>query len=332
MDDKLSRRHFIGAAVATSAVGCSSDEPSEPIASAQHPKIPSRPLGKTGENPSILALGCGSRLLMYEDEEKGVEAINKAIDLGITYLDSAQAYGNGQSETWVGKVMKHRRGEVFLSTKIRLRGYDEAMREVEQSLKRLQTDQIDLIHVHNLWDDDDLKAAEEGCLKVIMEMRDQGVCRFAGVTSHTYPDTLAKALARHDFDCTQMALNAAMQGRSTEGKNLPPVPSDSFEKVALPVALEKGMGILAMKVTAQDNLVGAGEGKAGMDRLLRYTLSLPVSAAVVGMPKIEYLLENVQLAQNFQPMPAKEMNEFSSQMADAHKLAMDHYFCCDEDT
>ncbi len=245
--------------------------------------------------------------------------------------DTAQAYGDGKSETWVGKVMKHRRDEVFLTTKIRLRGYDEAMREVERSLKRLQTDQIDLIHVHNLWDDDDLKAVETGCLKVIMEMREQRVCRFAGVTSHTYPATLAKALKRHDFNCTQMALNAAMQGRSTAGKNLPPVPDDSFEKVALPVALEKGMGILAMKVTAQDNLVGAGDGKASMDRLLRYVLSLPVSVAVVGMPKIDYLSENVQLAKDFQPMPAKEMSEFSSQMSAAHKLAMDHYFCCHED-
>ena len=81
-----------------------------------------------------------------------------------------------------------------------------------------------------------------------------------------------------------------MQGRSTEGKNLPPVSDDSFEKVALPVALEKGIGILAMKVTAQDNLVGEGDGKASMDRLLRYVLSLPVSVAVVGMPKIDYLL------------------------------------------
>ena len=84
MDDNLSRRHFIGAAVASSAVGCSSDEPSEPIASERPPKIPTRPLGKTGENPSILALGCGSRLLMYEDEEKGVEAINNAIDANRT--------------------------------------------------------------------------------------------------------------------------------------------------------------------------------------------------------------------------------------------------------
>ena len=120
--------------------------------------------------------------------------------------------------------MKHRRDEVFLTTKIRLRGYDEAMREVERSLKRLQTDQIDLIHVHNLWDDDDLKAAEAGCLKVIMEMREQRVCRFAGVTSHTYPATLAKALKRHDFNCTQMALNAGDARAQYRGQE----PSASF--------------------------------------------------------------------------------------------------------
>ena len=117
-------------------------------------------------------------------------------------------------------------------------------------------------------------------------------------------NTLATALERHDFDCTQMALNAALQGRSTKGKNLSPVASNSFERIALPVAKRKNLGVLAMKVTAQEGLLGSGSGKAGIEPLLQYTLSLPVAAAVVGMPTLEYVRQNAELAHRFDPMPA----------------------------
>ena len=318
MDNELTRRTFIGTAVVASAASGAA-------------KLPTREFGRTGERPSILALGCGSRLLAYDSQDKGVEAINLALDSGITYLDTAQNYGAGKSETWVGEVMKTRRKEVFLSTKIRVRGYDDAMRETERSLERLHTQQLDMIHLHNLWDDQDLDAAEKGTIKVLKRLRDEKVTRFIGVTSHTFPETLAKALERHDFDCTQMALNAALQGRSTEGKNLPPVAANSFERIALPVANAKKMGVIAMKVTAQDNLVGSQSGKASMERLLRYSLSLSVAVAVVGMPKLEYIRENIELARAFKPMSRAEMDEFSGKMADSHKYAMDRYFCCHED-
>lgn len=321
MSSDITRRTFIGSATAATAVG----------AKAATAKLPARTLGRTGERPSILALGCGSRLLAYRDQEKGVEAVNLAIDSGITYLDTAQAYGDGVSETWVGEVMKTRRKEVFLTTKVRVRDYDEAARRVEGSFKRLNTDQIDLIHIHNLWGDDDLAAAENGLLKLLLKLRDEKACRFIGVTSHTFPETLKTALERHDFDCTQMALNAALQGRSTEGKNLPPVPENSFERIALPVAKRKNLGVIAMKVTAQDGLLGQAPGKSSIEPLLRYSLSLPVAAAVVGMPKLEYIRQNTALARAFTPMPAEEMRRFSTKMADANKVAMDRHFCCHED-
>ncbi len=335
MSSDITRRTFIGTAAAAGAA-CSSDAPAPETAQgsgAEQPsnKLPTRMLGRTGETPSILALGCGSRLLAYETQDKGVEAINLAIDSGITYLDTAQNYGSGKSETWVGEVMKTRRKEVFLATKIRVRDYDEAARWTEGSFKRLNTDQVDLIHIHNLWGDDDLEAAEEGVLKLLLELREQKACRFIGVTSHTFPETLAKALERHDFDCTQMALNAALQGRSTEGKNLPPTPENSFERIALPVAKKKNLGVIAMKVTAQEGLLGDGDGKSTIEPLLRYSLSLPVSVAVVGMPKLDYIRENTQLARAFQPMPADQMKSFSTEMADANKVAMDRHFCCHED-
>ena len=327
MPDNLTRRHFLGSA-AVAAVACRSEDPELSSESLPDGVLPARPLGRTGESPSILAMGCGSRLSMYEDEEQGVEALNLALDLGITYLDTAQSYGGGNSETWVGKVMAERRNEVFLATKVRVRDYDETLRATETSLQRLQTDQVDLLHVHSLGDEDDLHAIEAGSLRAIRELRDEGVCRFIGITSHTYPDVLATALQRHDFDCTQMALNAAKQGRSRNSREaVATPPADSFEAVALPIAIEKNMGVLAMKATGQETLVGKGPGKSDIARLLQYVWSLPsVTAAVVGMPSLEFLRENAAVARSFKPMPVSEMQEYSKEMSDANKHVLDWHF------
>lgn len=325
MSTNLTRRSFLGGTVATAAVSSSHATAAE--SSGRDNALPIRALGKTGANVPILAIGGGSRLGMYEEEDRAVEALNLALDLGIAYIDTAQGYGGGNSETWVGNVMAHRRDEAFLASKIRLRDYDEAMRETEKGLRRLQTDQIDLLHIHSLGDEEDLKAIEAGSLRALYELRDQGVCRFIGITSHTYPDVLATALERHEFDCTQMALNAAKQGRSRNSRE--PVatpPKDSFEAVALPVALRKGMGVIAMKVTGQESLVGTGEGKAGVDRLLQYAWSLPVATAVVGMPMLKFVKENAAIARSFKPMPEVEMRDFSDRLSDANKHALDTRF------
>lgn len=326
MSRNLTRRKFLGSAAATAAVTSSQANAAE--SRGKSTPLPSRPLGKTGASVPILAIGGGSRLGMYEEEDRAVEALNLALDLGIAYIDTAQGYGGGNSETWVGRVMAaQRRDEVFLASKIRLRDYDEAMRETEKGLKRLQADQIDLLHIHSLGDEEDLRAIEGGSLKALYELRDQGVCRFIGITSHTYPDVLATALERHDFDCTQMALNAAKQGRSRNSRD--PVatpPEDSFETVALPVALRKGMGVIAMKVTGQESLVGTGEGKSGVDRLLQYAWSLPVATAVVGMPTLDFVKQNASIARGFKPMAADEMRDFSKTLSDANKHALDTHF------
>ena len=331
MSNDLTRRHFLGGSIAT-ATACTSGPDSPGGEPASSGRIPLRQLGRTGAGPSILALGCGSRLGMYEEESRAVEALHLALDLGITYLDTAQSYGGGNSETWVGKVMATRRDDVFLASKIRVRGYDEALRETEAGLKRLQTDQIDLLHIHSLGDEEDLAQIEAGSLRALMELRDQGVCRFAGITSHVHPDVLATALRRHDFDCTQMALNAGRQGRSRNSRDpVESAPEDSFETVALPVALDKGMGVLAMKVTGQDALIGEGDGKTSVDMLLRYALSLPVTAAVVGMPTLDMLRENVEIAKNYEPLPAEDMARLSSRLSAANKQALDRHFCCHVD-
>ena len=252
--------------------------------------LPHRTLGRTRASVSILAFGCGSRFLMYEEEEKALAALNRAIDLGINYLDTAYAYGDGKSETRVGRVMATRRKEVWLATKIPDRTRDDFMRRLEGSLKRLQTDHVDLVHIHGLGHADDLAKIEapDGAMKGLLEARVQKMTRFAGMTSHTDGEVLAQAIARNDLDCVQMALNASRNGR--------------FEEVALPAARSKNLGIIAMKVTGQEFLLGQEAGRTDIDSLLRYSMSLPVSTAVVGMPRVEFIEHNTQLARNFAPL------------------------------
>jgi uncharacterized protein len=290
--------------------------------------LPKRTLGRTGAHVSILAMGGGSRFLTYKDEDKALEALNRAFDLGITYMDTAFGYGNGLSETRVGKVMAARRKKdgIFLATKIEARNGDEAARIVEGSLKRLQTDQIDLVHIHGLEDEADLARieAKDGILNRLLKFRDEKALRFIGITCHNDPTVLAKALERHDFDCTQMALNAALAGMKSgkHGMEINEAMKTSFETVALPVAVRKKMGIIAMKIFAQEGLAG----EAPAEKLLYYSLSLPVSLVVVGMPTLDFIEQNVQLARAFKPLPKSEMRQLSGTLAPKHKMALDRRF------
>lgn len=257
-------------------------------------RLPHRTLGRTGASVSILAFGCGSRFLMYKEEEKALAALNHALDLGITYLDTAYAYGDGLSETRVGRVCATRRKEFFLATKIPDRTRDEFRRRLEGSLKRLQVDHVDLLHIHSLGRADDLAKIEapDGALKGLLEAREQKLARFIGMTSHTDGEVMAQAIERHDLDCVQMALNPTGNGR--------------FEELALPAARRKNLGVLAMKVTGRGFLLGNEPGKADVDSLLRYSLSLPVTTAVVGMPQVEFIEHNTELARSFSPLGEDE--------------------------
>jgi len=258
--------------------------------------LPTRTLGRTGANVSILAFGCGSRFLMYQDEAEALAILNHAIDRGITYLDTAYAYGDGKSETRVGKVMATRRKDVWLATKIPDRTRDDFMRRLEGCLQRLQTDHVDLLHIDSLGRAEDLAKIEApgGALKGLLEAREQKMARAIGMTSHTSGEIMAQAIQRHDLDCVQMALNASQNGR--------------FEELALPAARAKNLGVIAMKVTGQEFLLGASDGKGDIDSLLRYSLSLPVATAVVGMPHKEMLDHNIQQARTFSAFPDSDMD------------------------
>jgi uncharacterized protein len=301
MARRITRREFIETTTLTAAglAAASAD------AGAAAAALPTRPFGRTGLQVTCLAFGCGSRFLMYEQEAVAVEVLNGAVDQGIRYLDTAVGYGDGESERRVGLLMRTRRKDVILATKIprSARTRDAALRQVEASLKRLQTDHVDVLHLHDLTDAQDLAAIEapNGALKALYELRSQKVTRAIGMTSHTDGAVMAKAIEQNDLDCVQMAMN--------------PARALQFEELALPAARKKGLGVILMKVTSQEKLVGAGPGKADMSSLLRYALSLPVSTVVVGMPKREFIAENIAIARGFSPMTEQEIDRVRKSVA-----------------
>jgi len=313
-NDKITRREFIEKTTLTVASASVLPSVLESEVEAKT-RLPQRVLGRTGVKVPIIAFGCGSRFLMYENEDEAVRTLNHVIDSGVTYLDTAMDYGKGLSETRVGMVMKTRRKEVWLATKVTpsARTRDEALGEVEKSLKRLQTDHVDLLHLHSLTTDQDLQKieAEDGAIRALYELREQKVARFVGMTSHTDGAVMARAIEHNDLDCVQMAMNPARALR--------------FEELALPAAKKKNLGVILMKVTAQEKLLGAGAGKTGIEPLIRYALSLPVSAAVIGMPKLQFVDQNVMIAKSFKPMNASEMDQVRSQVA-SQRASLENFF------
>ena len=320
----ITRRRFLEAAAAGAAIAPA-------LGAADGPKLPTRPFGKTGMTVPILGFGSGSRFLMYRDEDKALEALNRAIDLGITYIDTAHSYGDGKSEERIGRLMPSRRKDVTLATKLSARKGDDARRQIELSLKRLQTDHLDVLHIHDLKGADDLAAIEapDGVLKALHEARDQKVARAIGITCHASPLALKTALERHDFDATQMGLNAALarMADAPGGMKATPMPEGGFEELALPVAVRKKMGIIAMKVFGQDQLVGSAPTEA----LLTYALSLPVSLASCGMPKPEFIEKNFAVARNFEPMSEADRRRLTESIAAARKVSMASYLRDHED-
>jgi uncharacterized protein len=312
MSNDLSRRKFLERLGVGTATGAALPL-LRSVAHGASSSLPHRTLGRTGASVSILAFGCGSRFLMYAEEDKALAALNRALDLGITYLDTAYAYGDGKSETRVGKVCAVRRKDFFLATKIPDRKRDDFMRRLEGSLKRLETDHVDLVHIHSLGHSDDLAKIEaaDGAIKGLLEAREQKMARFIGMTSHTDGAVMAQAIEHQDLDCVQMALNASRNGH--------------FEELALPAANRKNLGVIAMKVTGQEFLLGAGDGKTDIDSLLRYSMSLPVTTAVIGMPKPEFIEHNTELARNFSPLNGDEAERLRRALAPSrdgleHKL------------
>jgi aryl-alcohol dehydrogenase-like predicted oxidoreductase len=296
----LTRRSFFGALIGTAAATtlATAVKPLAALASQGRSSMPTRALGGTGHAVKIFSLGGQATLEQDGTERLSVSIINRAIDLGVNYIDTAAMYGNGVSQKYIGMVMKERRKEVFLATKTHDRTYDGSMRLLDRSLKSLQTDHIDLWQLHNVRTQEDLDRifSDDGAIRALEKARDQKRVRFLGITGHYDPMVLKKAITEYPFDNILMALNAADKHRLSFIENL------------LPVAVEKKMGIVGMKIPARGRMFRAG-GLRTMEPAMRYVLTLPVSTVIIGIDDIAQLEENVRIAKNFSPMTPDEVKQ-----------------------
>jgi len=303
MNSRWSRREFLKST--TAAVMLSTAEKAFG-ATQSLSALPKRRLGKTGEMVSCIGFGSGTRFCSIEDEYAAQALLERAFTLGINYFDTAGSYTRRPlerlSEKRLGEFSKKRRKELFLATKIDPRDRDGALRSVETSLKFLQTEYLDLIQIHSLSDLNDLDriGSPNGVLAAIQQLKDQKVARFVGITGHNDGAAMTEALRRHDFDTVLMALNAAQSANPVAVRKMEAIPA--FEQSALPMALQKNMGILSMKVMGQGMLVGNGAGRASPSDLLQFNLSQPIASVVIGCEQMAPLEQNVQAALSFTPM------------------------------
>ena len=260
--------------------------------------IPLKTFGKTDVKISALGLG-GHHLGSAADEKAAVEIVKEALDGGITFFDNCWEYHRGKSENWMGKALKGSRDKVFLMTKVCTHGRDGtlAMQMLEESLRRLQTDHLDLWQIHGVTFDNDpeLFIRKGGAAEALAEAKKQGKVRFVGFTGHKSPDIhLSMLETGFPFDAVQMPLNAFDASYH------------SFEQKVLPELGIRGIAALGMKPLT---------GKADplrkniltVEEALRYAMSLPVSTTITGMEKLDVLRQNLKIAQNFKPMEHAEM-------------------------
>jgi len=277
--------------------------------------MPTRNLGKTGYKVGIFSLGGQASLEKPHNFDVAVPIVERALDLGVNYIDTSSIYGGPErwSEQCVGTVMARRRNEAFLATKTKERTRDGSMRMIEKSLELLKTDHVDLWQLHDVGIAKNIDEifGKGGAFEALLEMKEQKVVRHLGITGHYRPDVLIECIHRYPFDTILMAMNAADPHHY------------SFSEQLLPLAVEKQMGIIGMKIPARGRLLASWtppsidaqkhswEGMAiqtdkpgtlTMREAMYYTLSKPVSTVIVGCDTIAQLEENVQLARDFTPL------------------------------
>jgi uncharacterized protein len=288
-------------------------------------KMPRRTLGKTGVEVSILAMGGQSMATDFPNDELVAKFVHDCIRAGINYFDTAPLYGQKKdprnSERRMGKALLGRRNEVFLATKTMKRGADEAQRDIETSLKLLQTDHLDLLQVHCVDPQEDLAriGKPDGVYTLLQKLREQKVIRFIGVTTHLGAECLKRALEMYEFDAVLTTFNPTNERRA-------------YEELVLPLAQKQNLGLIAMKIMGgasrmdhvgtdgvPGRLVGSGPGKASPENLLRYALSLPIHTATSGIRDYAQLGQNLQVCYQFQPMPATERQALQLALRDSHR-------------
>jgi uncharacterized protein len=269
-------------------------------------QIPMRPLGRTGVKVSALGMG-GHHLGDFKTVEEAIRFVHEAVDAGVAFCDNCWEYWNGRAEDWMGRALKGRRDTVFLMTKVCTHGRSAvlAMRMLEESLRRLQTDRLDLWQAHGMSFDNDpeLAYAKGGVLEAFDKAKQQGKVRFVGFTGHKDPHVHLDMIRRgYPFDTVQMPLNCLDAGFR------------SFEKQVLPELEKRGIAALGMKPMGGT----AGAIKSGLvkaEEMLRYAMSLPVATTISGMDSMEVLQRNLRVARGFTPMTAEEMQALRDRCA-----------------
>jgi aryl-alcohol dehydrogenase-like predicted oxidoreductase len=265
--------------------------------------LPTRLLGRTGQRVSILCLG-GWHIGAVKDDNEAIRIMHGAIDEGLTFFDNAWDYHDGRSEELMGKAlaMDGRRKKVFLMTKNCERDYAGSMKNLEDSLRRLRTEYLDLWQFHEMvYDNDPDWVFEKGGLKAALEARRQGKVRFIGFTGHKDPLIHLKMLNKpHAWDTAQMPINVLDAHYR------------SFQNEVVPVCLKNNVGVIGMKGLAGGHPQGRliAELNLTAEQCYRYCLSLPITSQVVGITSMEQLREDIKLARNFQPMSKADMVAF----------------------
>ncbi len=266
--------------------------------------IPRRKFGKTGLEVSVIGLG-GGRVGTLLDTKQALDTIRRCIDLGVNYFDTAAAGAYGISQLRYGQVLPEFRDKVIIGTKTRHRTFAHSQLDLNQSLANMKTDYLDLYQIHNVMDEEDLNFifGPRGVMEMVEKAKKDGKVRFVGVTGHVNPHVLVKALDMYDFDSILMPLSV------TDGANR----SFSFEHITLPVARKKGIGIIAMKVLGAGGLVN--EKVAPVEACLNYTLSLPISTAIMGCRFVKEVDKDIQIAGKWKQMSEAQMSAVQKKYA-----------------
>jgi len=298
MQGKKTRREFIQSSVAAAtALALGPD----PVAQTRDTGagVPVRPLGKTGVSVSILCLG-GWHIGAVKQKSDAVKIMHAALDGGMTFFDNAWDYHNGRSEEWMGEALTQdgKRKKVFLMTKNCERDYAGSMKNLDESLRRLRTDYLDLWQFHEMvYDNDPDWVFEKGGLKAALEAQQAGKVRFIGFTGHKDPRIHLKMLGKpYDWDTAQMPINV-MDAHYR-----------SFQNEVVPVCLARQVGVIGMKSLAGGSPRGRIPTSAGVSAqdCIRYALTQPVSSLVVGILSMEDLQQDLAVVRPFQPLPEAE--------------------------
>ena len=260
--------------------------------------IPKRVLGRTGREVTILGLGGEGVLRSFGRDRETYALINRALDLGVSYCESARAYSG--SESYYGKALKERRRDIFLTSKSHARDRKGALAHLHETLANMQTDHLDLWQVHDVREEEELAEifGPRGAIEAFSEAKQLGKTRFIGVTGHHDPSIIRRCIERFDFDTVLMPVNAAEPAYK------------SFLDEVLPLARERNMGIIGMKVYFR-GFASKLPGYTSMEPFFRFALSQPVTNIVIGCDNVAQLEENVRFAESFEPMTEEEQKKLA---------------------